>query len=548
MTDVIGEAFVAIRPDTKGFTAETESGVKGALTKIGAAVGGFFVASKVTDVLKSSFSEAQESIKVGKQTEAVIKSTGRAAHVTAGDVGDLANSLSKKAGIDDEVIQAGENMLLTFRGIRNETGKGNDIFNQATKASLDLAVAMKGQTGGVVDLKGASILLGKALNDPLQGMTALRRVGVQLSAQDQQTVKDLVAQGKLREAQKVILAEVTKEFGGSAAAQATAADKANVAWKNLQESIGKLLIPVVSKLADIVTPLMDYLSEHQGVLLAIAGVIGGALVAAFIAWAAAATSAAVATIAATWPVIAVAVAIGALTAAIILLWTHWDEIWGWMKDHPAYAVLILTLGSIVTGGLLPIVLGAVWLAKNWDDVWAWVKGAVHVAWGFIKPIFDAVVSALGVIVWAAGIVKGVWDGFFDGVRDAWNSVGKPIFDALIGTLQTVAGLWNDVKSFVTGSSGNINDVPPAQRAILKQLGYGATGAVVTRPTLSVIGEAGPEAVIPLSRMPGASPLPDAAPAAPTAGGLTIQGDLVIHQGEDAISKLDYWAQTRMAGV
>lgn len=39
------------------------------------------------------------------------------------------------------------------------------------------------------------------------------------------------------------------------------------------------------------------------------------------------------------------------------------------------------------------------------------------------------------------------------------------------------------------------------------LAFGATGGIVNRPTVALIGEAGPEAVIPLSRVPGNQPLP-----------------------------------------
>lgn len=64
---------------------------------------------------------------------------------------------------------------------------------------------------------------------------------------------------------------------------------------------------------------------------------------------------------------------------------------------------------------------------------------------------------------------------------------------------------------------------------LRSVGVGATGGIVTRPTLSVIGEAGPEAVVPLNRMPGASPLPA------TGGGITWTGDLIVQApfGADA---------------
>ena len=74
-----------------------------------------------------------EAQKVSAQTRAVLKSTGKAAKVSAKQVDQLAEALMTKSGVDDEVIKSGENMLLTFTNIRNEVGKGNKIFTQATK-------------------------------------------------------------------------------------------------------------------------------------------------------------------------------------------------------------------------------------------------------------------------------------------------------------------------------------------------------------------------------------------------------------------------------
>ena len=65
---------------------------------------------KFTDFLGSSVAEARESEKVGKTTAQIIKATGGAAKVSAGQVGALAESLSEKAGVDDEVIQTGANV------------------------------------------------------------------------------------------------------------------------------------------------------------------------------------------------------------------------------------------------------------------------------------------------------------------------------------------------------------------------------------------------------------------------------------------------------
>jgi adenosyl cobinamide kinase/adenosyl cobinamide phosphate guanylyltransferase len=205
-----------------------------------------FIGLGAIEVFKGFIDGARESAKVGALTAQVIKTTGGAAHITADQVGDLATAISNKTGVDDEAIQSGANLLLTFTGIRNEVGKGNDIFNQATSIITDMSVAL-GQ-----DLKASSIQVGKALNDPVKGVTALQKVGVSFTASQKEQIKTLVATGHTMEAQKVILAELGREFGGAAAAASTPLQKLQVRVGNLGESIGGLLLPVIDKTATVV--------------------------------------------------------------------------------------------------------------------------------------------------------------------------------------------------------------------------------------------------------------------------------------------------------
>ena len=74
-------------------------------------------------------------------TEQIIKATGGAANVTAEQVGNLSGRLEAKSGVDDEVIQKSANLLLTFKNVRNEVGKGSDVFDRANVAALDLSAA-----------------------------------------------------------------------------------------------------------------------------------------------------------------------------------------------------------------------------------------------------------------------------------------------------------------------------------------------------------------------------------------------------------------------
>jgi hypothetical protein len=330
------EIVVKAKDETAGAmqSAQSHAGkLKDSLGGVKSVAAGMLVGGAITsgfEALHGFFSDAieggRESNAVSAQTAAVLKSTGGAAKITADQVGDLSTAISNKTGVDDEAIQSSENMLLTFTDVRNEVGKGNDIFNQATQTVTDMSVAL-GQSG-----KASAIQLGKALNDPIKGVTALSKVGVTFTAQQKEQIKTLVEHGHKMEAQKLILHELGREFGGSAQAQATGAKKAAVAFGNLQEQVGQALIPVIDKLASIfaekVVPALssavDWLTKHQGVAIAAAGVIGGLLVAAFIAWAVSAAAAAAATLAATWPIIAIIVAIAALAAGILYAYTHFE--------------------------------------------------------------------------------------------------------------------------------------------------------------------------------------------------------------------------------
>lgn len=197
---------------------------------------------KFTDFLGSSVAEARESEKVGKTTAQIIKATGGAAKVSAGQVGALAESLSEKAGVDDEVIQTGANMLLTFKNVRNEAGQGSAVFDRATAAAVDLSAS------GFGSVDSSAKMLGKALNDPLKGISALGKAGVTFTQQQKDQIKVLMESGDVLGAQKIILGEVESQVGGVAAASATMGEKVKVSWDNLKEQVGTALLPALDKL------------------------------------------------------------------------------------------------------------------------------------------------------------------------------------------------------------------------------------------------------------------------------------------------------------
>lgn len=279
MATELGTAYLSIAASTGGLgkdikkqfgAIETDAGRSG--KKAGGSFGGAFKGAigilgglaafgKAADFLRDANAEARESQKVNALTEQIIKATGGAAKVTADQVGDLATQISNATGVDDELIQSSANLLLTFKNVKNELGKGNQVFDRATAAAQDLSAA------GFGDANSAAKMLGKALNDPAKGMTALSRAGVTFTAQQQEQVKALVKSGDLLGAQKIILGEVESQVGGAAAAASTATEKLSTKWGNFKELIGtKFVLPAVDAIAPKIGGLIDIISAKIGPL------------------------------------------------------------------------------------------------------------------------------------------------------------------------------------------------------------------------------------------------------------------------------------------
>lgn len=183
--------------------------------------------------------EAAEAVRVTAKTRAVIKSTGGAANVTAKHVDNLANKILNYSGESDEAVASAQNVLLTFKDVRNEVGEGNKIFDEATKRIVDMSVALG------KDLQSSTIMVGKALNDPIGGITAMTRAGVQFTEAQKEQIATLVESGRKLDAQKIILGELESQFGGTARAVGNK-EPWRVLWGqigNVAEELGTQLLP-----------------------------------------------------------------------------------------------------------------------------------------------------------------------------------------------------------------------------------------------------------------------------------------------------------------
>lgn len=240
----------------------------------------------------------------------------------------LASDLQRVTRYSDETIIGTESMLMTFTKI------GRAVMPQATEAVLNMATALG------TDTNSAAVMLGKALNDPINGITALRRVGVTFSADQEKLIRKLMRTGDIAGAQKVILAELETEFGNSArAAGDTFAGKIDILMNKISdvtEQLGNFLLPILSTIIDAFGGLFDAVGDldpgFTGLIVA-----AGALVLALS------------------PIGGIILAIGgpvvALTTGIAALGIAWNNNILGMKDIAAgaWAAIKPGLDAIVAG-------------------------------------------------------------------------------------------------------------------------------------------------------------------------------------------------------
>jgi phage-related protein len=474
---------VIIAGDSKGAKDafdEVEGSAGGLGSRLGSALGGVAKVVGVAAIagvagigvaLKGAWDAAEESAKIGRETERVIRTTGGAANVTADEVGNLAGAISDATGADDELIQSGANLLLTFTNVKNVVGAGNDVFNQATGLALDMATALG------TDMSGASIQLGKALNDPIKGITALSKAGVSFTEQQKTQIKTLVEHGDMLGAQKIILAELSKEFGGAAEAAGTPLDKLRVKIGNFQEAIGAELIPIVNTAVDWISERLAPAFEQAQVVF---GEVVGGVRAFASAWqnandgitsngfAGAMESAAIqlrhfyddVSVFATSAVLpALSTGLDVLRNAAMTAWNWVPVVSGWLANHKEIligvaavigGVLLIAIGQytvamgtaaattiaatwpflLIIAAVAALAVGVAYLWNNWDTFRNVIQGVVAWLVANVPPVFAQVQAVLQQFI---STVLAPMIGYIQANSEAFANIGKVLL-AVVGII------------------------------------------------------------------------------------------------------------------
>lgn len=380
------------------------------LFKAGAIAGlGFKAAEigvdKLSEGLKLGFERAEQHNAIMAQVTQALKTTGGASNITAAQIDALAKSIQDKTGIDKLQVLSSEKMLLSFQNIRNEAGKGNAIFSRATQVIQDYAA----RTGK--DATAATLLFGKALEDPLKKSAGLARAGIVLTDAQKKVIKGFIDSGDKVKAQSYLLGLLEKRYGGAAqAAGDTLGGKlARLKFRleDVAESVAQKLLPYFEKFVDWITSEWP---KASAVIQRFFNFMKKALE----------------------PLRPAFDAIVTLVQDIA--GGKWQKLW----DDILRVVQKTVVGIVeAIGNIAPLILSKL---GNVADKILTGMGLGNVG-SSVKRIFDDVLQIIrGAIDVIAGIFTGDWSRVWEGLQNIFGGLVAGIRDVLQGLLQLVADI------------------------------------------------------------------------------------------------------------
>jgi hypothetical protein len=263
-------------------------------------------------------------------------------------------------------------------------------------------------------------------------------------------------------------------------------------WMSANTGTVKVLGIALAAIAGIILAVNAGLMVYHGIQMVIR--------AATIVWTAINWLLAASVWASLGPILLIVVAIAAVIAIIVLIATKTDwfqRLWGWAWGGIKAAALFVWnwIKKTLWPGIQSVWNGIVAGAKM---VWR----GIQLYFGFWKGLFDKVAG------WAIGVKNRVVAGFnavvgfVRGLPRRISSAARGLFDGIKNAFRSAVNWliskWNNL-SFTLGGGSVMGINIPSITLSTPDIPYLAAGGIVTRPTLAVLGERGPEAVVPLSR-------------------------------------------------
>ncbi len=471
---VITDAFAKSEARMKSFS---KLGDKAFAFGAGAGVAGAGIIGGLGLTVKA----AEESEIANRRLELTFKTMGETTNKAAKDSENYANKLQMQIGVEDEEIQMVQSKLATFKRVSDEGARASGVFNRATAAAYDL------QAAGFGEASQNAVLLGKALQDPARGATALARTGA-LNKSDVPLIKQIQATKGLAAAQEYVLNRVEKQVKGQAANTATSGAKMKVTFAEVAETLGKGLLPQVQKtiksIGDAANRFNKWAQDNPKLIGTITSLIGKV---GLFSLAVSATS-------------FILGGVFKAISAVIWIGNAYRTLMLTMKAaQVAYTFTLLSTGSgfaAVSAGLQAMNLGfltspifwgiailvgiVVLIVKYWTPIkkffsglWDGIKTIFTAGWEFFKKWGLLLLGPIGLII-------KYWDKIKTFFANLWPAVKAIFWKALefylwlpkkffsIGS-DIVLGIWNGIKAKATALFNFVKEIGSKIASVFKSV-------------------------------------------------------------------------------
>lgn len=491
---------------------KVQSTFAGMAKKAAAYIGAAFAVRSMVDFGKASIEAAQDEVLAQTKLAEVMRQRMGATEDQTQKILDLASAQQKLGVIGDEVQVAGGQQLATFL---NQTSSLESLI----PAMNNLAAQQKGVNATQEDMVNIANLMGKAMH----GQTgALRRVGIVFSEAEEEVLK----YGNETE-RAATLAQVVTNNVGNMNEEIAKTDfgkftQAKNIISDMQETVGKQLMPIVGNIAQKFLPLIEKGFVWIGSLIEKLSPLLGKLADLIM------------------PVLDT---LGQLLAEVIeplieplteiaeailpILSTFLGAIMDAVKP-------LLKAGMKIINRLLPPLLK---LLEPLNDILrlvgeavGWVAemigGVLTEALNAIMPVIEPLLDGLrGVIDFLVGVFTLDWERAWEGIKAIFEGIWNSLIGIVRGVINAIIGILNAMVEAYNVTIGEVGSWIGVNIKITP-IGYLAEGATVTRPALAVIGEAGAETVVPHNNRPRSRMLLREAAAGV---GMSLGGNTFVYQ-------------------
>ncbi len=474
---------------------------------------------------------------------------------------DVSGALTTMMRNGANASSAGTGLYQMLAHLNPQTKAAKGWFQQLGLVQLDTAGNVVAGTNAFYDQHGKLKPLATIVDTLRSKFSGLSDTQLQQAASAMFTVRSSKTMNQLLESGSTSIENVTKAMDGQRSAQDKANQINDTTqgqltilstnWTNLQVTLGETFLPIVNKLVKMLNGMLDWFNSMPGpmkttiavVLALVAGLllIAGPIImisSLFSILAPLLTFVGGAFAFVAWPVLLVVAAIALVILITVLLITHWKQVskffsgvWNAIKD---------TFQRFFT-----------WVGEQFSKL----GKAVHAFWDAAVALFKEKIKAIGDFFSALGTwihdrindikqkflnfethihdifvrirdkiqdrindVKTKWNDFVDGIKQKISDGITNIQTTITNIKTTFTNVFTDITNGVTGFvSGILSKFAPITD-ILGKIGgvisnpgkaignlfsgmpHLAAGGVVSSPTTALIGEAGPEAVIPLSQL------------------------------------------------